>query len=89
MIKLYRSSDDAKADEIENRFNDLVLSYEAVISDYESGDLKLPSIQDGDRIVSGDQEIEQWLRELEADLKWERSLSGDGCYIDPNSGKVC
>ena len=85
MIKLIRQTDDPKADEIESRFEDLILSYKTEISE----DNDLPKILDGDTTVSGDEEIDEWLRELESDLKWQRSLSGDGCYIDPESGNVC
>lgn len=85
MIKIIRHADDPKADEIESRFNDLILSYKREISDEEG----LPKIKDGDTTVTGEDEIEAWLRELESDLNWQRSLSGDGCYIDPKSGNVC
>ena len=85
MIKLFRHADDPKADEIESRFEELILSYKTEISE----DNDLPKILDGDTIISGDEEIEEWLRELESELKWQRSLSGDGCYIDPKSGNVC
>ena len=85
MIKLLRKSEDPKADDIESRFKDLILSYKTELSD---GGL-LPKIHDGDTTISGDDDIESWLRELEDELKWQRSLSGDGCYIDPKSGKVC
>lgn len=85
MIKLFRQADDPKADEIESRFENLILSYKTEISE----DNDLPKIVDGDTTVSGDEEIEKWLRELESELKWQRSLSGDGCYIDPKSGNVC
>lgn len=85
MIKLIRKPDDPQADEIESRFEDLILSYKTEISDEDD----LPKIKDGDTIISGEDEIENWLRELEADLEWQRSLSGDACFIDPDSGKVC
>jgi len=85
MIKLIRQKDDPKADAIESRFDDLILSYKTENS--EGPDL--PKIIDGETAVSGDEEIEKWLRELEEDLSWQRSLSGDGCYIDPESGKIC
>lgn len=85
MIKLIRQDDDPMADEIESRFNDLILSYKTEISE----DKDLPKIVDGDTTLSDNDEIEEWLRELESELKWQRSLSGDGCYIDPKSGKVC
>jgi hypothetical protein len=85
MIKLIRNTDDTKSDDIESRFGDLVLSYKTEISD----DDNLPKIQDGESVISGDKQIESWLRELEDELIWQRSLSGDGCYINPKSGKIC
>jgi hypothetical protein len=85
MITLIRQADDPKADDIESRFKDLILSYKTEI--FEDNDL--PKIVDGDTTVSGAEEIEEWLSELESELNWQRSLSGDGCYIDPKSGNVC
>jgi len=85
MIKLIRNTDDTKSDDIESRFGDLVLSYKTEISD----DDNLPKIQDGESVISGDKQIESWLWELEDELIWQRSLSGDGCYINPKSGKIC
>ena len=89
MITLYRKPDDPKADEIEGRFEDLILAYKTEVAEGSSTEENLPKIVDGDTTVTGDQQIEEWLTELEADLKWQRSLSGDGCFIDPKSGKVC
>ena len=89
MITLYRKPDDPKADEIEGRFEDLILAYKTEVAERSSTEENLPKIVDGDTTVTGDQQIEEWLTELEADLKWQRSLSGDGCFIDPKSGKIC
>lgn len=89
MITLYRKPDDPKADEIEGRFEDLILAYKTEVAVGSSTEENLPKIVDGDTTVTGDQQIEEWLTELEADLKWQRSLSGDGCFIDPKSGKIC
>lgn len=89
MIKLIRQPNDPKADEIESRFKDLILSYKTEVLENGSGENHLPKIHDGDSVISGDEEIEKWFRELEADLNWQRSLSGDGCYIDPKTGKIC
>ena len=89
MITLYRKPDDPKADEIEGRFEDLILAYKTEVAEGSSTVENLPKIVDGDTTVTGDQQIEEWLTELEADLKWQRSLSGDGCFIDPKSGKIC
>jgi hypothetical protein len=89
MIKLYRKTYDPAADKIEARFRELVLSYKTIISDDEPGSGKLPRIRDAENIITGDEQIEQWLQDLAEELKWQRSISGDGCYIDPESGEVC
>lgn len=89
MIKLHRKPDDSKADKIEDQFKNLTLAYDTVVIESESERKNLPKIEDGDTTVSGDRKIEEWLIELEADLKWQRSLSGDGCFINPKSGKIC
>lgn len=89
MIVLHRNSKDSYADAIEDRFKDLVLSYQSKMYTSDQTDKTLPQIEDGDRRISGEKEIEHWLIKLEAELKWQRSLSGDGCYIDPESGNVC
>jgi len=89
MITLHRNSEDSAADRIEARFKDLVLSYKTILYKETSGSEKLPRIVDGDDIISGASQIEQWLEELEDELKWQRSLSGDGCYINPKSGQIC
>lgn len=89
MITLIRKSDDTKADEIESRFQELILAYKTEICENGPNEEQLPTIRDGESVISGEEEIDEWLRELEEDLTWQRSLSGDGCYIDPKSGDVC
>lgn len=86
MITLHRRKTDPKADKIEQKFKDLVLAYRVEdMPEDNSG----PFIVDGGKKIEGEEEIMSWLQELEGDLKWERSLTGDGCYIDPRSGEVC
>lgn len=89
MIRLYRNTEDPVADKIEALFRELVLSYKIVLSDDESVAGKLPRIEDGKSVIVGDEQIELWLHELAKELKWQRSISGDGCYIDPETGEVC
>lgn len=79
MITLYRHESDEKAGEIEEKFKELVLAYH-VENLPESSEFY---ILDGNTRVEGDEETEEWLLKLEAELKWQRSLSGDGCYITP------
>lgn len=89
MITLHKIKDDLKSDELEQKLIDMVLAYKTVYHRPKESDYSLPYIEDGDSIISNEKEIEEWVLELETELKWQRSLSGDGCYIDPQSGKVC
>lgn len=50
---------------------------------------EFPFISDGGQVISGKKNIENWLTGLKKELKWQRSVSGDGCYIDPDSGETC
>lgn len=86
MITLYRHKDDNEAANIEEKLQDLVLAYRVEeIDDQESG----PFIVDGWEKIQGEEELEAWFRELKGELDWQRSITGDGCYIHPDSGKVC
>jgi hypothetical protein len=90
MIELHRRTDDTYADELEQKLQDLVVAYrtESYSSD-SSGPADLPFIKESGKVVSGRKNIERYLIDLEKELQWQRSLSGDGCYIDPDSGEVC
>lgn len=86
MITLYKTESDKKGEEVEEKLNDLVLSFKVEkLTDSE----KKCYIFDGNNIISGDGEIDLWLRKLEDEIFFQRTLSGDGCYIDPDSGGVC
>jgi hypothetical protein len=86
MITLYRHKDDKQAANIEEKLQDLVLAYRVEeIDDQESE----PFIVDGGEKIQGEEELENWFRELKGELDWQRSITGDGCYIHPDSGKVC
>lgn len=86
MITLHRHKDNEQAAKIEEKLQDLVLAYQVEkIDDQESE----PFIVDGGGKIQGEEELEVWFRELESELKWQRSITGDGCYIHPHSGKIC
>lgn len=89
MITLHRKKEDSKSEELDQKLKDMVLAYKTVHHQENNSDYNLPYIEDGDSIISEEQEIEEWVLKLQAELKWQRSLSGDGCFIDPDSGKVC
>ena len=89
MIKLHRHKNSPEADEITERLDDLIISYKTVLHDSDSKKSSLPEIEDGDRFITDPEEINSWFEQLRKELEFQRSLSGDGCYIDPDSGEVC
>ena len=90
MIELHRPAKDEPSDEIEQRLDDMTITYKTERYNKESqADFDLPYIKEGKTVVTGEDKIEKYLRELEAELKLQRSVSGDYCYIDPDSGEVC
>jgi len=85
MITLHRKCSDSRADRIEERLRDLVLAYRTVTD--ESADPCF--IREGERKILPGDEMDAWFRQLSDELEWSRSLSGDGCFIDPYNGDVC
>ncbi len=86
MITLYRKNEDENADEILRKLDELVLAYRVEELPEESEQACF--IRDGQNKITPDN-IENWLLKLEKELAWQRSLSGDGCFIDPDSGEIC
>lgn len=90
MIKLHRKKKDPKADELEQELNDLVLAFKTVEHTDDNSELpKLPYIEESDQIIQEVEAIDNWLLELKKELDWQRSLSGDACYIHPETGEIC
>lgn len=86
MITLHRHKNDKQAAKIEEKLQDLVLAYRVEeVKDQQS----VSFIVDSGRKIQGEEELETWFRELESELNWQRSLSGDGCYIHPDTGEIC
>ena len=85
MIRLHRKPIDPDADRVEERLQDLVLAYETEI-DKTANPCYI--MEGRNKIVKGDQ-MNKWFLSLEQELTWSRSLSGDGCYLDPESGEPC
>lgn len=90
MIEFHRLTGDGLSEEIEEKLQDMVLAYKTFPYDKQpESELPLPCIRENSRLVSGEVEIWKYLEELESELQLQRSVSGDGCYIDPSSGKIC
>ncbi len=99
MIELHRPEQDKFADEIDDRLNAMVVAFRSVVhpgspdSDRQNSSPQtstpLPHIRESGKMISRKEEIFTWLDELDRELQQQRSVSGDSCYIDPESGKIC
>lgn len=87
MITLNKKKHHEFGEELESKLKSLVIAFKTEEIDENSDDELF--IVDGGKKISGKEELEMWLRQLESELRWTRSLSGDACFIDPNSGKTC
>ena len=87
MITLYKKRDSQFGDEVREKLNDLVVSYEE--KELPDGGSSGFFIMENEKKIEGRQPINEWLTQLDKELSWQRSLSGDGCYIDPETGETC
>lgn len=85
MITLYRKSFDKQADRIEERLQELVLAYKTELDE----STESCYIMEGETRIGWGDNMERWFLSLEQELAWSRSLSGDGCFLDPESGEPC
>jgi len=90
MITLYRAEKNREADKIEEKLKELVVSFQTeIVSDIDKADSVLPYIVEGDKRISGDSNLDKYITELERELHIQRSITGDACYIDPDTGEIC
>lgn len=88
MIVLTIKKEDPESKRIKQRLDNLVLAYKTEYTT--DGDShKAPYIEENGVLIENPIELEKWLTQLEKELNWQRSLSGDGCYIDPDTGNTC
>jgi hypothetical protein len=87
MIELHAIQDHDYSSRLKERLKDLVVTHEVIL--HEPAEIEKPFIKEGERVLDSKEKIERWFLQLEKELNWQRSLSGDGCYIDPESGEVC
>jgi hypothetical protein len=78
---------DQSSMKLKEQLDELVISYRKEVHDSE--EKGLPYIEESGRIYRGARDIKEWLDELRTELNQQRSLSGDGCYINPENGKTC
>lgn len=89
MIQLIRPETSSFADEIERTFQSWVLAYRSRVEPSQTEGSSSVCILDGNTKIRGRKAILSWLQELERELNIQRSVSGDGCYVDPETGETC
>lgn len=87
MIILHIPISEKSDHKLEQRLQDLVLAYQKV--EHDEGEVEQAFIEEDSVNYKTKEEIQAWFRQLQGELDWQRSLSGDGCYIDPESGETC
>lgn len=92
MITLYRSPNDAWADEIQEALDEMVIAYETKTVDAESqhpSDVpSLPALRDDGDVIAGEQALRDHLDHLRSLMSdWDRFQS-DACYVE-DDGSIC
>ena len=96
MITLYRADQCDACDEVQQALRELVVAHKVVDVENERpaavaailADKELPVIADGDKIVSGEPALHDYLAELTNEMDQWRKYQTDACYID-DKGKSC
>jgi len=84
MIYLYKNEKDYLSASIKDKLDDLSLRYQE-----RSTNENHTFIKDNDQVYKGEEDINEFIKELKFELEHERSISGDACYLDQHSGEVC
>lgn len=97
MLKFYRNKDNEThlTRWVEEKLDDMVVAHKLVDATKRS-DLPneidpddLPILSDGHESWSSEEEIREFLHQLDHDLSFSRSLTSDACYIDPENPDQC
>lgn len=90
MFVLHRTRDSQRADEIQEKLEDLVVAHKVSFERPAElpMDVDLPVLVEGDDLYAGD-EIATRLDGLETGLVFSRQISADACYVDPENPGEC
>lgn len=90
MIELHRPKNDTYSDRIEETLEELVVAHKIHRHpENQEEDRRLPYIKEGDRIVEGKDNLDEYLDRLTNEIRRQRLITSDACYIDPETGEVC
>ncbi len=92
MITLYRVDHCDACDEVQETLRELVVAHQVVDVEKERPaaleNKELPVIADGEKLVSGEPALHDYLAELTRDMEQWRKFQTDACYVD-DKGKSC
>jgi glutaredoxin len=100
MITLYRVANCKACDEVQETLRDLVVAHQVVDVQQDGTQQRpttlaaalvgkeLPVIADGDKLVSGEEALRDYLAELAREIEQWRKFQVDACYID-DQGETC
>ncbi len=92
MLELHRPHNDPGSDEIEDRLKEMVAAYRVFkysVKPSKKSGAPLPHLREGDKIISGREDTDRYLNELERFMRVQHTYSADACYIDPETGEIC
>lgn len=92
MITLYRSPACSFCDDVAARLEEAVLAHEVITLEEDEPVPDLPEsatppvVTEGQQVYTDEASIEAFLDEIVQEVTQNRRVSGDACYIDPESG---
>ncbi|WP_020531724.1 hypothetical protein [Flexithrix dorotheae] len=89
MICVYVKNSSKTSDIIENKLKNLCIRFARIPEEQGETGIIRPSITEGGKSYSTRESIFEYLDLLEIEMTQMREISGDACYINPKTGKVC
>ena len=97
MFTLYHENTDTFVRWVQDRLEEMVVAHKVI--DVEESDpiplpdgltnSDLPLLSDGHEHWTSQEDIKEFLDELQKDLEFSRSLTSDACYVDPENPSKC
>lgn len=97
MFTFYHHKSDTFTRWVKDKLDDMVVAHKIIdVAECDSGSLPnststndLPLLSDGHEYWTSQEEIEEFLEDLQRDLEFSRSLTSDACYVDPENPNEC
>ncbi len=94
MIELYRSKACPISDDLEEHLRALVVAHRVImVEEGHQGEkqqyAQLPALKEGKSTYSTAAQINNFLHELDLEVRITRTYQSDACFIDPEDGQTC